>query len=279
MNLLTPKQAAEILFVSTQTLRRWEDEGKIESIRTGGNHRRYEEQDIQQLLEDIQNPVKLSPIKQTTKSTAAVNTPMALAPIVTPPIDNTPVPPTKDSANGPGLKKLVPWICLVLLLILAPMPSVWVGNKMENHSYSPSFFESSAWILMFAWLVQIIWAISSMEVANRFATKPKPLKVLAALIAAVALVSMFASLGGAKHRTEAKQKRDTVVLIKEFDARAKSLSEDLECSKARRFFANQVEIYRSKDFEVGAVVADLELGRKETRQKLVSLSFEADDKC
>jgi excisionase family DNA binding protein len=40
--LLTIKQASELLGVSTRTLRRWEDEGKlIPDERTVGNHRRY----------------------------------------------------------------------------------------------------------------------------------------------------------------------------------------------------------------------------------------------
>ena len=42
-NFLTIRQAAEYLGVSTQTLRRWEKEGKIPSpMRTEGNQRRYD---------------------------------------------------------------------------------------------------------------------------------------------------------------------------------------------------------------------------------------------
>jgi excisionase family DNA binding protein len=39
--LLPPGKAAEILGVSTKTLSRWSDEGKIPFIRTLGGHRRY----------------------------------------------------------------------------------------------------------------------------------------------------------------------------------------------------------------------------------------------
>ncbi len=39
--LLTIKQAAEELGVSIKTIRRWEKQGKIESIRTSGGHRRF----------------------------------------------------------------------------------------------------------------------------------------------------------------------------------------------------------------------------------------------
>jgi len=39
---LSIKQAAEILGVSTKTLRRWEENGKIKAYRTKGGHRRYD---------------------------------------------------------------------------------------------------------------------------------------------------------------------------------------------------------------------------------------------
>ncbi|MDJ0717901.1 MAG: helix-turn-helix domain-containing protein, partial [Prochloraceae cyanobacterium] len=35
-NLLTVKEAAELLGVSTKTIRRWEEEGKITATRTPG---------------------------------------------------------------------------------------------------------------------------------------------------------------------------------------------------------------------------------------------------
>lgn len=38
---VTPREATRILGVSERTLRRWEQEGKIEAIRTEGNQRRY----------------------------------------------------------------------------------------------------------------------------------------------------------------------------------------------------------------------------------------------
>ncbi len=40
-NLIGVKEAAELLGVSTKTIRRWEQEGKIRSIRTPGGHRRF----------------------------------------------------------------------------------------------------------------------------------------------------------------------------------------------------------------------------------------------
>ena len=42
-------QAAQQLGVSTDTLRRWESEGRIHPIRTVGKHRRYSVADLEEL--------------------------------------------------------------------------------------------------------------------------------------------------------------------------------------------------------------------------------------
>ena len=44
--MLSIKEASELLGVTTTTLRNWEKEGKIYSIRTEGGHRRYEVKDL-----------------------------------------------------------------------------------------------------------------------------------------------------------------------------------------------------------------------------------------
>ena len=46
MSGLTPNKAAELLGVSTRTLLRWEDQGKIKPTRTAGGHRRYDINDL-----------------------------------------------------------------------------------------------------------------------------------------------------------------------------------------------------------------------------------------
>ena len=48
--LLTLKEAAELLHVNKETLRIWERKGHIKSIRTPGNHRRYDMRDIEEFL-------------------------------------------------------------------------------------------------------------------------------------------------------------------------------------------------------------------------------------
>lgn len=45
-NLLSVTQAAELLGVSTKTIRRWETEGRIKSTRTEGGHRRFTVNDL-----------------------------------------------------------------------------------------------------------------------------------------------------------------------------------------------------------------------------------------
>jgi excisionase family DNA binding protein len=48
--LINPKEAAGMLSVTTDCLRKWESAGKIKAIRTVGGQRRYELQDIEKLL-------------------------------------------------------------------------------------------------------------------------------------------------------------------------------------------------------------------------------------
>lgn len=48
--LLKLSEVAEILKVSKNTLRNWDNNGKLISVRTCGNQRRYKESDIQNLI-------------------------------------------------------------------------------------------------------------------------------------------------------------------------------------------------------------------------------------
>ena len=45
-NLIGVKKTAELLGVSTKTIRRWEESGKIRSTRTEGGHRRFNASDL-----------------------------------------------------------------------------------------------------------------------------------------------------------------------------------------------------------------------------------------
>jgi excisionase family DNA binding protein len=49
---LSVGEAAYILGISTDTLRRWEKSGRITALRTPTGHRRYSRSDIQELLTD-----------------------------------------------------------------------------------------------------------------------------------------------------------------------------------------------------------------------------------
>lgn len=48
--LLTPEQVCTALNVSIQTLRLWDESGKLSAIRTVGNHRRYKQSDIYKFI-------------------------------------------------------------------------------------------------------------------------------------------------------------------------------------------------------------------------------------
>lgn len=50
-NLITVREAANILGVSPKTVRRWENEGRISSLRTVGGHRRFAVTDLLQFKE------------------------------------------------------------------------------------------------------------------------------------------------------------------------------------------------------------------------------------
>jgi excisionase family DNA binding protein len=45
--LLSPREASKILGVCVMTLRNWEKEGKLQSLRTAGGHRRFRFEDVQ----------------------------------------------------------------------------------------------------------------------------------------------------------------------------------------------------------------------------------------
>ena len=53
--LITLQKASEILGVSKITLRRWDNSGKFKAFRTIGGARRYSEDDINKLLDDMRN--------------------------------------------------------------------------------------------------------------------------------------------------------------------------------------------------------------------------------
>lgn len=48
--LVSPRQAAKMLGVCIVTLRNWEKDGKIQCVKTLGNHRRFLLSEIQKLL-------------------------------------------------------------------------------------------------------------------------------------------------------------------------------------------------------------------------------------
>lgn len=49
--LLTPGDVAEAFAVSSKTVARWADAGKLSAIRTLGGHRRFDAQEVRDLLD------------------------------------------------------------------------------------------------------------------------------------------------------------------------------------------------------------------------------------
>jgi len=47
-DLITIKKASEMLNVSTQTLRRWDESGRLVSVRGKNNYRYYKKEDIEE---------------------------------------------------------------------------------------------------------------------------------------------------------------------------------------------------------------------------------------
>jgi len=67
----TPKQASEILKVNSDTLRRWNNHGKIQCTRLPGGHRRYSKVEIDRMLEkqkgfgfNLEDPLELRSLLQ-----------------------------------------------------------------------------------------------------------------------------------------------------------------------------------------------------------------------
>ena len=48
--LLTPREVAELFGVDPKTVTRWADAGKLTAVRTLGGHRRYRQDEVQNLL-------------------------------------------------------------------------------------------------------------------------------------------------------------------------------------------------------------------------------------
>ncbi|MBN7389383.1 MerR family transcriptional regulator [Mycobacteroides abscessus] len=57
---LSVGEAAELLGISTDTLRRWEKAGRIQSCRTPTNHRRFNRAKVEELLTSTPTPAPAS---------------------------------------------------------------------------------------------------------------------------------------------------------------------------------------------------------------------------
>jgi len=64
--LFTIREAADILRVSTKTLRRWDQRGRFVPIRTAGNQRRYSQNQI----DEFKNSTRLNRLESAAKNNA-----------------------------------------------------------------------------------------------------------------------------------------------------------------------------------------------------------------
>lgn len=55
--LLTVTQASELAGVSTESIRRWTNSGKLKTYRSAGNHRRIKTSDLMRLIDNTSNYV------------------------------------------------------------------------------------------------------------------------------------------------------------------------------------------------------------------------------
>lgn len=53
-DVLTPEEVATMFGVTTKTITRWSDTGKLSSFRTLGGHRRFDAEEVRGLLEATQ---------------------------------------------------------------------------------------------------------------------------------------------------------------------------------------------------------------------------------
>lgn len=132
-DLLTVEQAAKFCGVSTTTLARWENAGKIHPFITSGNTY-YPRHKLTEKLEELKQALPIESAPMTTLPPAPQ--PTTLAPTPTP----TPTPrltPLSKHSLGPVSPTMTPYIinaCLTLLLILSYH---FLMNKPEQKPLSP----------------------------------------------------------------------------------------------------------------------------------------------
>lgn len=57
LDLLSIKEAAKFLNVSINTLRNWDNDGKVTAYRTAGNHRRYDKNELINMVAQSERPI------------------------------------------------------------------------------------------------------------------------------------------------------------------------------------------------------------------------------
>jgi len=55
-SLMTPREVAALFRVDPKTVTRWAQDGRLPYVRTLGGHRRYYEQDVRRLIDQLSSP-------------------------------------------------------------------------------------------------------------------------------------------------------------------------------------------------------------------------------
>lgn len=224
MNLLTPKQAAAILSMSTETLRNWEADGRIKSQRTPGGHRRFVEADVEALAKSIaagtyntsQNRVSTAELQSQT--------------------------PESKEANNDREETLSKNLSLIMLRCFAGLAFV-----IATFSLFP--FSRSFWFLIWmpTFLMTLTYAVTMVLDVPKCKWSSKQRKTLwrTSLIIIPCLAVSWIS-GGAKEASVDKDHSQAILLS--FDKTVKATK--LDCARA------------SKEFEIKTTILQREVQEK-----------------
>lgn len=241
---LTPKQAASVLSVHPETLRKWESKGRISSQRTPGNHRRFLEQDVADLKKQMgegaferENQIQDNDLSANSSSskplTAKASTSKSSPVISVPgPIENK----TKTKLSKITLK-LYPWLFLALVVV-APLASHYLVLKLADDGWPIA--PAAIALNLFLSLCQVMLMFSLLD---NFEKRRIPrlmafMVVVAGLAGCFSLYKDLRSIGSISHRqAELAEQKDN----KEFKTKQANLLASIKCQKGKAIFSTKAD--------------------------------------
>lgn len=207
-NFLTPKEAADRLAMSRETLRRWDNQGRILSSKTPGGHRRYALQDVAKLETEIKNGLyqtRQSRIKENLLTTETANKTIA--------VGKTAISFTDDLKTN--LTQLIITICVA------------VASALISRLLGPNF-GSVIVCVMALLLIEITILVVGWTYSWTFRS--------AMALMAVNLVFVFgfgAFTLDTINKASNQAGQNIPALVKELEIKAKQANADAKCSEAR----------------------------------------------